>query len=64
LIISVIVTVVFVIYLIAKIRTQAAILRIDKNVQKLVDLQIATSEKKPTHADASENSDENFTEQN
>lgn len=39
---TVIITAAFVVYVIYKMRVQSAILRIDKNLQKLVDHQIGT----------------------
>jgi uncharacterized membrane protein len=44
LVLSVILTIVFIIYAIYKMRVQSAILRIDKNLQKLVDFQVPAVE--------------------
>ncbi|MDB5184172.1 MAG: hypothetical protein JWO07_853 [Candidatus Saccharibacteria bacterium] len=42
---SIIVTIMFVVYLIYKMRVQSAILRMDKNLQRLVDYQVPKTDK-------------------
>ena len=68
LVLSVILTIVYIVYTVYRMRVQKAILRIDKNLQKLVDFQVPVVQKasiteEPEKLEEPTASDENDSEQ-
>lgn len=61
--ISIVVAILFIVSIVHKMRVQSAILRIDKNLQKLVDAQVPVVEKAVAPALTSEVSDDTDIEQ-